>query len=104
MRAVLLFAFLAAPGFSWAISTQFPTININGVNHYLADADDVSGEWFDTVLGFCATQNLNFTSAASTIDASLAPLVILDQHGQILETLPNNKSNQIWVVTDITCD
>ena len=106
MKALGLILLLVLPQFASALSVDYPTIDINGVKHYLADYDDSTSEWFGSGDGYCVTQGFQyFGSIASVIDSSLKPLVVLDPtSGQVVQTLPDNKADQVWVIANITCN
>ena len=82
---------------------NYPTIDIDGTTYHLADSDDASGEWFETMDGYCVRTGQGvYGSGISTIE-NVGPIVRLDAQGNVVERFADNRNDQIWVVTDISC-
>lgn len=99
MTAILIS--LSATG-AWA--NDYPTIDIDGTTYYLADSQDSSDEWFETMDGYCVrTGQGQWGSGMGTVD-DVGPLVRLDASGNVVATFPNYAGGDIWVVTSISCE
>ena len=103
MNHIFLFCALAlAPVVSSA--TSYPTVDVNGVQHFLADSDDTTGEWFNTSDGYCVRQGFQGMSQSASVPASSGPLVRLDSKGAVVETFADGKGGALWVVADVSCN
>lgn len=87
-----------------AFGNNYPTIEIDGKNYFLADSDDNVSEWFQTMDGYCAkTGKGTWGSGQSTVE-NVGPLVRLSSTGDVVTIYPNNGNGNIWVITEIACE
>lgn len=102
MKKIIFFVSLSLIS-SVAIANDYPTIDVNGTKHYLADSNDASNEFYETADGYCVKQGFEYSAGTfGTID-NVKPLVRLDAQGNVVETFADNQNDNIWVVAGVNC-
>ena len=102
-KLLTIFAVLVLPVFAFAYET--PSIDINGVAHYLVDEDETTGEVFDSADGYCVQKGLEYSSSSySSPNISMGPLVALNATGKVLKTYKDNSAGNLWVVAGAECE
>ena len=96
----LVLSFAAAAS---AVELAYPTVDVGGVPHFLADSDDTTGEWFDTANGYCVLQGHKGMSQSAGVPATQGPLVRLDNAGKVVSTFKDTKGGKLWVVASVSC-
>lgn len=81
---------------------SFPTVKINGVDHYLAQF--TNADWADTADGYCAIKGEGNYGSYNMWVTEASPLVRLDSMGHVLETYSDNQGGEIATLTSIFCD
>lgn len=100
----LFFVFAALLVSSFAFANNYPTVEINGVAHYLVNEDESTGEEWWSEDGYCVKKGFEWAATSSAqILASLSPLVAMNDEGNVEKTFSTNNGN-LWVITSLVCE
>ncbi len=101
-KVLILITMLVVSGFAFA--NNYPTLDINGTEHYLVNEDEATGEEWWSEDGYCVKNGFEWAgSSLSQPVGNIAPLVAMDDEGNIKKVFPTNTGN-LWVVTSVTCE
>lgn len=101
---VLGFTSLAQAEVIPSVDTEsIPTMDINGVAHYLLDEDEAANRVFQTASGYCVSLGYSYSDqSVSYMMRDKAPLVALDSSGNVIATYDSN-NGRMWVIGSLSC-
>lgn len=101
-KVLILLSIIMVSGSTFA--NEYPTFDINGVEHYLVNEDEASGQEWWSEDGYCVENGFEWAANSfSQLIGDVEPLVAMDDQGNIRRVFKKNTGN-LWVITSVTCE